>query len=164
MQNYQKSKDLKFYELMEDPNIQLLSEKFSEIHLKSFSQESLRFSSMFIYSLLKKPNIYYIYRENVGFCIYSFYKEEAEIITMAILPKYQNQGIGFLIMKELEEILLYFNCNKIFLEVASNNLIAIKLYINSGFKKIGIRKSYYKISKYKKVDAFLMKKLVKLKS
>ena len=83
---------------------------------------------------------------------------------MAILPEYQNQGIGFLILQELEQILLNANCNKIFLEVASNNIMAINLYKKSGFKKIGLRKNYYKISKNKKENAFLMEKLLKLKN
>ena len=164
MQNYQKNRLQKFYELMEDQNTHLLSEKFSEIIVKSFTQESQRFSSKFIYSLLKNPNVSYICKENIGFCIFSFYKEEAEIITMAILPEYQNQGIGFLILQELEKTLLNVNCSKIFLEVASNNIMAINLYKNSGFKKIGLRKNYYKISKNKKINAFLMEKLLKLKN
>ena len=79
---------------------------------------------------------------------------------MAILPKYQNQGIGFFIVKELEEILLSMNCNKVYLEVASDNLIAIQLNEKLGFKSYGIRKNYYSISKDKKIDAILMKKIL----
>ena len=82
---------------------------------------------------------------------------------MAIVPEYQNHGIGFLILNELEELLLKSNCKKVFLEVASNNLIALHLYKKVGFKKFGIRKNYYKILKDKKVDAILMKKVVNLK-
>ena len=145
---------------MEDQSTHLLSEKFSEILVKSFSQESQRFSSKFIYSLLKNPNVSYICRENIGVCIFSFYKEEAEIITMAILPEYQNQGVGLLILQELEQILINANCSKIFLEVASNNLNALHLYKKVGFRNFGIRKNYYKILKDKKVDAILMKKVV----
>ena len=87
-------------------------------------------------------------------------EKEAEIITMAILPKYQNQGIGFLILTELEGILSEINCNKVFLEVASNNLKALHLYDKSGFKSIGIRKNYYSVSENKKVNAILMKKTI----
>ena len=161
MQNYQHNHPQKFYELMEYHKIQTLSEKFAKIHSKSFNQKNLKFSSEFILSLLRNPNIFYIYKKNKGFCIFSCNDREAEIITMAILPKYQNQGIGFLILKELEEILSYTNCNEVFLEVASNNLIAIHLYDKLGFKSFGIRKNYYSISEDKKVNAILMKKMVK---
>ena len=81
---------------------------------------------------------------------------------MAVVPEYQNQGIGFLILNELDEVLLKSNCKKVFLEVASNNLIALHLYKKVGFRNFGIRKNYYKILKDKKVDAILMKKVVNL--
>ena len=114
----------------------------------------------FILSLLKNPSISYIYKKNKGFCIFSCNEKEAEIITMAILPKYQNQGIGFLILTELEGILSEISCNRVFLEVASNNLIAIHLYDKLGFKSFGIRKNYYSVSENKKVNAILMKKII----
>ena len=140
--------------------IQSLSEQFAKIHSQSFNQKNLKYSSEFILSLLKTPNISYIYKKNKGFCIFSCNEKEAEIITMAILPKYQNQGIGFLILTELEGILSEISCNKVFLEVASNNLIAIHLYDKLGFKSFGIRKNYYSISENKKVNAILMKKII----
>ena len=145
---------------MEYKEIRSLSEKFAEIHSKSFNQKNLKYSSDFILSLLKNPSISYIYKKNKGFCIFSCNEKEAEIITMAILPKYQNQGIGFLILTELEGILSEISCNKVFLEVASNNLIAIHLYDKLGFKSFGIRKNYYSISENKKVNAILMKKII----
>ena len=148
---------------MKDQNFKILSEKFSSIHYKSFENENLRFSSKFIFSLLKNPNISYIYKKNKGFCIFSFNKEEAEIITMAVIPKYQKQGIGFLILNQLEKELLKSNCNKIFLDVASNNLIALHLYKKAGFKNFGIRKNYYTILKDKNVDAILMEKVLNFK-
>ena len=160
MQNYQHNRHQKFYELMEYKEIRSLSEKFAKIHSKSFNQKNLKYSSDFILSLLKNPNISYIYKKNKGFCIFSCNEKEAEIITMAILPKYQNQGIGFLILKELEGILSKISCNKVFLEVASNNLIAIHLYDKLGFKSFGIRKNYYSVSENKKVNAILMKKII----
>jgi len=160
MQNYQHNHHQKFYELMEYKKIRSLSEKLAKIHSQSFNQKNLKYSSEFILSLLKNPNISYIYKKNKGFCIFSCNEKEAEIITMAILPKYQNQGIGFLILTELEGILSEISCNKVFLEVASNNLIAIHLYDKLGFKSFGIRKNYYSVSKNKKVNAILMKKII----
>ena len=85
---------------------------------------------------------------------------EAEIITMAVMPKYRNQGIGFLILNQLEEILLKSNCDKVFLDVASNNLVALHLYKKAGFKKFGTRKNYYSVSENKKINAILMKKII----
>ena len=47
---------------------------------------------------------------------------------------------------------------KIYLEVAENNIGAIKLYENNGFRKIGIRKNYYNFSNQKKLDAYFFEK------
>ena len=160
MQNYQHNRHQKFYELMEYKKIRAISEKFAKIHSQSFNRKNMKYSSEFILSLLKNPNISYIYKKNKGFCIFSCNEKEAEIITMAILPKYQNQGIGSLILTELEGILSEISCNKVFLEVASNNSIAIHLYDKLGFKSFGIRKNYYSISENKKVNAILMKKII----
>ena len=44
------------------------------------------------------------------------------------------------------------NIKKIFLEVSVQNSHAINFYLKNGFKKIGIRKDYYKINK-QKIDA-----------
>ena len=87
MQNYQHNRHQKFYELMEYKEIRSLSDKFAKIHSKSFNQKNLKYSTEFILSLLKNPNISYIYKNNKGFCIFSCNEKEAEIITMAILPK-----------------------------------------------------------------------------
>ena len=145
---------------MKDQSIQFLSEKFSYIHSQSFNQKNLTFSSNFILSLLKNSNVDYIYIKNKGFCIFSCSGVEAEIITMAVMPKYRNQGIGFLILNQLEEILLKSNCDKVFLDVASNNLVALHLYKKAGFKKFGTRKNYYSVSENKKINAILMKKII----
>ena len=77
---------------MENKALKSLADEFSDIHLKSFNQQNLRFSSRFIFSLLINPQISYIYKKNKGFCIFSINKEDAEIITMAVVPKYQNLG------------------------------------------------------------------------
>ena len=58
---------------------------------------------------------------------------------MAVVPKYQNHGIGFLILNELDEVLMKSKCKKVFLEVASNNLIALHLY-KSRFSKFWDKK------------------------
>ena len=49
-----------------------------------------------------------------GFCIYSLTAQEAEIITMAIIPEYQNKGLGFMIIKEIEAQLTKKKCNSLF--------------------------------------------------
>lgn len=63
-----------------------------------------------------------------------------ELIKIAIIEKMRNKSIAKL---ALEEFINHHKTN-IYLEVSKNNIYAIKLYESIGFKKINIRKNYYK--------------------
>lgn len=68
---------------------------------------------------------------------------EMEILTFGIIPEYRRQGEG---IRLLNQMFQYANDNKvkkIFLDVAEDNLPAIKLYEKSGFRLIHRRKGYY---------------------
>ena len=66
--------------------------------------------------------------------------EEIEIITLGIKKNFQNQGYG----KQLINFIIKKNYKNIFLEVSSSNLKALNFYKSLGFKKISIRKNYYR--------------------
>ena len=84
----------------------------------------------------------------IGFVYFYHIKDEVEIIRIGILKKYQQKGYGSIIIKEIKKLKL----KKIFLEVSVENTHAINFYLKNGFKKIGIRKAYYK-GNNKKIDA-----------
>lgn len=63
-----------------------------------------------------------------------------ELIKIAVIEKMRNKSIAKL---ALEEFINHHKTN-IYLEVSKNNIYAIKLYESIGFKKINIRKNYYK--------------------
>ena len=77
--------------------------------------------------------------------------EETEIITLGIKKNYQNQGYG----KQLINFIIKKNYKNIFLEVSLSNLKALNFYKSLGFKKISIRKNYYRSVK-KQNDAFIL--------
>ena len=77
--------------------------------------------------------------------------EEAEIITLGIKKNFQNQGYG----KQLINFIIKKNYKNIFLEVSSSNLKALNFYKSLGFKKISIRKNYYRSVKNQN-DAFIL--------
>ena len=75
---------------------------------------------------------------------------EAEIHTLAVDPAHQGQGIG----RELLRALLEHACGAtVFLEVRTDNEVAIQLYRSEGFEVIGMRRAYYRPSG---ADAFTM--------
>ena len=77
--------------------------------------------------------------------------EETEIITLGIKKNFQNQGYG----KQLINFIIKKNYKNIFLEVSSSNLKALNFYKSLGFKKISIRKNYYRSVKNQN-DAFVL--------
>ena len=84
----------------------------------------------------------------IGFVCFYHVIDEVEIITIGIIKSHQRQRYGSLIINKMKEL----NIKKIFIEVSVENSQAIKFYMKNGFKKIGIRKSYYKVKNYR-IDA-----------
>ena len=101
---------------------------------------------------LKNSGCEIIMSEN-GFIVYRIAVDEAEIITIGVNPDFRRQGIAAAMVGIIEKTLKNQGVKKIFLEVASNNIAAQKLYENSGFVRVGLRPKYYD-----GVDAILMSK------
>lgn len=78
----------------------------------------------------------------IGFCILQPVLDEANLLLMAIDPKYQGQGCGLALLETSLE-LLGDGCVMVFLEVRGSNTPAISLYEKVGFHQMGIRKNYY---------------------
>ena len=87
-------------------------------------------------------------RKIIGFVCFYNVKDEIEIIQVCIIKSYQRKNYGSLIISKLKKL----NIKKIFLEVSSENTQAKNFYLKHGFKKIGIRKDYYRGNK-QRIDA-----------
>ena len=81
------------------------------------------------------------FRKIIGFAIFYHVKDEIEIIQVGIIKSLQRKNYGSLIINKIKKL---NNIKKIFLEVSVENTQAINFYLKNGFKKIGIRKGYYK--------------------
>ena len=101
---------------------------------------------------LKKSGCEIIMSQN-GFIVYRIVVDEAEIITIGVNPEMRRQGIASAMIKIIEKTIKNQGVKKIFLEVASNNIPAQKLYENHGFNQVGLRPKYYD-----GIDAILMSK------
>ena len=101
---------------------------------------------------LKQSGCEIIMSEN-GFIVYRIAVDEAEIITIGVNPDFRRSGIASAMIGIIEKNLKNQGVKKLFLEVASTNIPAQKLYENAGFKMVGLRPKYYD-----GVDAILMSK------
>jgi ribosomal-protein-alanine N-acetyltransferase len=77
---------------------------------------------------------------------------EYEVHTIGVDPAYQGQGIG---RRLLDELLKFADGGVVYLEVRTDNEVAIALYRSMGFDQIGLRRRYYRVSG---ADAYTMRR------
>ncbi|PMQ01771.1 MAG: ribosomal-protein-alanine N-acetyltransferase [Dictyoglomus sp. NZ13-RE01] len=70
--------------------------------------------------------------------------QEAQITAIAVHPDYRRMGIGEALLDYIINLCEQNYIKEIILEVRVSNTIAQNLYYKKGFKKVGIRKWYYK--------------------
>ena len=93
----------------------------------------------------------------VGFVGLWIIFQEAQITTIAVHPDYRGRKIGEKLLDFVIDYCEKQSVKNIILEVRVSNTIAQNLYYKKGFKKIGVRKWYYKDGE----DALVMvKKLI----
>ncbi|MCF8467644.1 MAG: GNAT family N-acetyltransferase [Sneathiella sp.] len=95
--------------------------------------------------------------EPAAFALYRQVVEQAEILTLGVLPDFRRQGNGMILLKH-GMVHLKSRCSQeIFLDVGEKNFGAIHLYEATGFVRIGRRKNYYQYVSGSE-DAIVMKK------
>jgi ribosomal-protein-alanine N-acetyltransferase len=82
-------------------------------------------------------------RRIAGFAMLRLAADEAELITIAVEPKWRKKKLGAALMHAMLEDLRMTPAKKLFLEVAADNPAALKLYARHGFTKVSERQGYY---------------------
>jgi ribosomal-protein-alanine N-acetyltransferase len=80
----------------------------------------------------------------VGYIGFWHMFQEVQITSIAVHPDYRRLGIGEALLDYIIDICEKNNVKEIILEVRISNTIAQNLYFKKGFKKIGVRKWYYR--------------------
>ncbi len=81
--------------------------------------------------------------ELVGYSCETVLFEDAEIMNIAIAPKYRKNGYGKKLLTEMLVVAKSLGAEQAFLEVRESNLSAKGLYESFGFERMGVRKGYY---------------------
>lgn len=84
--------------------------------------------------------------------------DEAEILTLAVLPESRRKGIGHALVEALLAECKKLGAEEVFLEVAISNVAAQQLYRNLGFSEIGRRSAYYRQESGQLEDAISMRR------
>lgn len=78
-----------------------------------------------------------------GFALARVLADEAELLTIAVLPPLRGHGLGAALLAEVMEAVEARGATALFLEVARDNDIARRLYSTAGFREVGCRPGYY---------------------
>ena len=76
-------------------------------------------------------------------CNLRYAPKEAHVTNIAVLPAYQEHGIGKALLQTLFAAAKKYDCNQISLEVRQSNVKAQHLYEQLGFKRVASKLNYY---------------------
>ena len=88
-------------------------------------------------------------------CVRIMY-EEAQICNIAVLPEHRRKGIATRLLETVANFAKESGCERAELEVNVANLPAVELYRKCGYNEQGIRKNFYRKSRYASRDAYTM--------
>jgi ribosomal-protein-alanine N-acetyltransferase len=126
----------------------------AEIHALCFTTPRPWNAAEFAGLLAEKGTI--LIAESPGFLLARTILDEAEILTLAVLPNYRRHGIATCLLDRFTACATDRGVTTVFLEVAADNHAALALYSRAGFTQTATRKSYYSRSDGNRVDAVIL--------
>jgi ribosomal-protein-alanine N-acetyltransferase len=69
--------------------------------------------------------------------------KKGHVISIAVLPRHQQKGIGYALMREATQAMVNYQAKECYLEVRESNLPAVELYKKLGFEIARTIKNYY---------------------
>jgi ribosomal-protein-alanine N-acetyltransferase len=92
----------------------------------------------------------------VGFALTLALGDEAEIVSLGVLPDHRRCGIGSAILDAVCREARLRGAERVVLEMASDNEAALGLYVRRGFTVVGCRRNYYRRAE-RVVDALTLR-------
>ncbi|MFS4436842.1 ribosomal protein S18-alanine N-acetyltransferase [Paracoccaceae bacterium GXU_MW_L88] len=117
-------------------------ERMAKIHAACFTKHPRPWSAAEIARLLDQIGVEALHAPN-GFAITRKIADEAELLTIAVAPEAQRQGIARRLLNQAHQTLAAQDVAQIFLEVAEDNAPAHALYTGCGYRETGRRRDYY---------------------
>jgi ribosomal-protein-alanine N-acetyltransferase len=114
----------------------------SAIHSRAFPQDEF-WDAHIIAGQLSQPGVFGLLDERGGMLLARLAADEAEVLTVAVVPERRQQGLGAALMQAAAEEARSRGAAKLFLEVSTRNPAARGLYQQLGFAQVGRRAGYY---------------------
>lgn len=98
------------------------------------------------------------YEDNqlVGYVCVRLMYEEAQICNICVVAKYRRRGLATKLLEAVAEFAKENGAERCELEVNTANIAAVELYRKCGYDIEGIRKDFYRRSRYATRDAYTM--------
>lgn len=93
--------------------------------------------------MLELPGAFGVLRPGAGFVLARVAADEAEILTLAVVPAARRAGLGANLLAEAMAGARARGAVALFLEVSEGNQAARTLYAICGFAEVGRRRRYY---------------------
>lgn len=142
-------------------------ESLSEIHAAAFRRG---WSGAEVEALLRQTGVSALVAEysnafgrrlSAGFCLIRIAGEEAEILSVGVLPSCRRRGIARALMEEALRRLYREGTAALLLEVDGGNAAALALYRGLGFEQVGERPAYYRQGLQAPRGALVMRRQVR---
>jgi len=114
----------------------------SAIHARAFAEDEY-WNERIIAGQLSQPGIFGLIDPVGGMLIARIAADEAEILTLAVVPERRQQGLGANLLAFAAREARLRGAMSLFLEVSTRNPAARGLYQRSGFQQVGRRRAYY---------------------
>jgi ribosomal-protein-alanine N-acetyltransferase len=82
-------------------------------------------------------------RTLAGFCVTARGPARGYIITIDVLDLYRRQGVGTMLLAEVERRMAASGVREVTLETATDNVSAIAFWKKHGYRTRGVKKGYY---------------------
>ena len=105
--------------------------------------------------LLVQPGVFAVVEAD-GFILMRAVLDEAEILTLAVRPSSRRGGLGRRLVDAAVVRAAALGAERMFLEVAEDNVAARALYARAGFIEAGRRRGYYARADGSREDALVL--------
>lgn len=127
-------------------------EVMAQIHAEAFAAS---WTAQAFADLLAQAGVF-VLGEDDGFVLIRVVVDEAEVLALAVRPTARRRGLGAALTRAAAAAVGSMGAQRLFLEVAEDNVAARNLYESLGFATIGRRPGYYAAPDGGRIDAILM--------
>lgn len=129
-----------------------MTDVLAAIHAEAFETP---WDAASLSALLASPGVFAV-EEADGFILIRVVADEAEILTLAVRPAARRGGVGGRLVEAAVVRAAALGAERMFLEVAADNVAARALYARMGFAEAGRRRGYYARSDGSHEDALIL--------